>query len=179
MHVRALIFALVTLFAAPAAAQPIVLLVDAGSSMDGDALRRAVADRTGRNVVRLGDPAARGSHETLAIARVAADRFHVRWTLGESMAGLERAVPRRGRLDVLADAAAELLFANGRSHDALATVPGADLMEPFARPLWDPLADALSRELHRPFPPGPTYADVVDPFRPIEADVALVDPWAL
>lgn len=178
MHVRALLFALVTLAAAPAAAQPVVLLVD-GPSLDGAALRQAVAARTGRTVVSLGDPRAMGTHETVAVAHVEGDRFALRWSMGETMAGLERQVPAQGRVAALAAAASELLVAQGRSFDALATVPGADLLDPFLRPLWDPLAEALTGQLHRPFPPAPTYADVVDPFRPISEDVALVDPWQL
>ncbi|HJL19222.1 MAG TPA: hypothetical protein RMH99_26390 [Sandaracinaceae bacterium LLY-WYZ-13_1] len=176
LHASAACLVVLLGFAAPAAAQPVTLVVDApeGSAIAPAELRAALAEATGRTILDLAHVDSAASPVTLVVAHEAADRWILRLARRGAVVQVTHRTPAATALEHLAAAAAALL----RGFDD-ATAPGADLVDPFLRRAWDPLGRALDDQLHRPFPAGEpmTYLDVVDPFRPFQA-TGLVDPWA-
>ncbi len=181
----ALLAAVAVLGPTRAEAQPVLAVVDAGSGewsapLDADALRAGLAEASGRAVVGLADPRGRACRQTLTLARVSADRWVLRFDAPDAEPTFaEHPVRAEAPLDGLVGAAVALLLAHG-AFDARETVPGADLVNPFGQPRWDPLRVALAGQLHAVAAPREplSYVDVVDPFRPIDRGATLVDPWA-
>jgi len=170
------VLALVVATATPAAAQDVVVVIDAGPvAVDAAALRAELAEAIDRPVLSLADEASRAADETLTIAHVGADRWVLRHQRGAQVTWVERASVEPSAVHTtLLEAAAALL-------EPATTFAGAeldsDVMDPFAD-RWDPLQIALATELHEPFDGGVAHAtgELTDPFVEVGADL-LFDPW--
>lgn len=163
------------LAAASAQAQaPVVLVVDAEDApVDVARLRVALAEATGRAVVRATDPEVGTAAALVTVSRAHDARWVLRAQRGERVAWAVEDAAGGGLEEVLAARGAQLV---GRLDEGWAAV-AHDLLDPFR---WDPLEVALRAELHHPFGAARyEWAEIVDPFATARAvRVDLLDPWA-
>ena len=153
---------------------PVVLVVDAEDApVDVVRLRVALAEATGRPVVRATDPEVGSAAALVTVSRAHDDRWVLRAQRGASVAWAVEDATDGGQVEVLAARGAQLV---GRLDEGWAAV-AHDLLDPFR---WDPLEVALRAELHHPFGAAHyEWAEIVDPFATARAvRVDLLDPWA-
>lgn len=157
--------ALTLLSTTPAAAQTVVLVIEAGPArVDADALRREVAEASGREVVALSDTRAAAARESVS-AGSADGRL---WVLRHDRDG--HTAWRTTEAATLARVIGELLASDW-------THANGDVLDPWR---WDPLRAALRLELMEPFARRTRYAwaELVDPFVAPDAWVDVLDPWS-
>lgn len=153
---------------------PVVLVVEAEDApVDVVRLRVALAEATGRPVVRATDPEVGSAAALVVVSRAHGDRWVLRAQRGERVAWAVEDAARGDLERALAARSAQLI---GRLDEGWAAV-AHDLLDPFR---WDPLEVALRAELHHPFGAARyEFAEIVDPFAAARAvRVDLLDPWA-
>lgn len=164
-----------SLLATPAAAQraPIVLVLEGSpAGLDAAALRRDVAEASGREVIALADARARLATESLAVAGSPDGR---RWVLRHARDGhsawRSTEVARPDALRATLVRVIGALLASDWAH------ANGEVLDPWR---WDPLRAALRLELMEPFARRTRYAwsELVDPFVPAQVWIDLVDPWS-
>lgn len=153
---------------------PVVLVVEAGDApVDVAQLRAALAEATGRRVVRATDPALVPAAALVTVTRAQEARWVLRAQRGASVTWAVEDMADGDLEEVLAARGAALL---GRLDADWAAV-AHDLLDPFRR---DPFEATLGAELHDPFGAARyEWAELVDPFTAARAlRVDVLDPWA-